>query len=344
VRPIPLPANQVHHFYRGGEAIAGFRGISSTDDHAPEDWIGSTTTLFGDRTRGVTVLPDGRTLRDAIAAAPADFLGPEHVERFGADSALLVKLLDAGERLPVHFHPDGRFAAEHLGLAHGKTEAWIILETRGSGPVVHVGFREALDRSTVAGWVDRQEGSRLLAALHEVPVEPGDWIYVPAGVAHAVGEGVLLLELQEPTDLSVLLEWGGFAIDGARDGHLGLGFDVALDALDCSALDAEALAALLRPRAGDGEVRPGVRRLLPAGADVYFRAELLAPECTLEPAFSILVVVEGSGALETERGGALDLRRGETVLVPFAAGAAELRGEVEAIRCLPPLVREGWSG
>jgi mannose-6-phosphate isomerase len=335
----------VHHFYRGGEAIARFRGIPSTDDHAPEDWVGSTTTLFGDPARGLTVLPDGRTLRDALAAAPADFLGPDHAERFGADPALLVKLLDAGERLPVHFHPGRRFASERLGLPHGKTEAWIVVETRGRAPAVHVGFREALDRSIVAGWVERQERDRLRAALHEVPVQPGDWIYVPAGVAHAIGEGVFLLELQEPTDLSVLLEWAGFAIDGSRDGHLGLGFDVALDALDCSALDAEALAALFRPRSGDAEVRHGVRRLLPAEAEAYFRAELLAPApaCTLDPAFSILVVVHGRGTLETERGRALDVARGETVLVPFAAGAVELRGDVEAIRCLPPPVREGWS-
>ena len=57
-------------------------------------------------------------------------------------------------------------------------------------------------------------------------------VLVPAGRLHAIGEGVLLLELQEPEDLSILLEWGGFALDGERDGHLGLGFDLALSAVD----------------------------------------------------------------------------------------------------------------
>src|SRR5439155_27078643 len=110
------------------------RGILATDDHAPEDWIGSTTTSFGEQTRGLTVLPDGRLLRDAIAAAPTAFLGPAHEQRLGADPALLVKLLDAGQRLPVHFHPEEDFARTHLGSAHGKTEAWIVVETRGERP------------------------------------------------------------------------------------------------------------------------------------------------------------------------------------------------------------------
>src|SRR5437763_359315 len=72
----------------------------------------------------------------------------------------------------------------------------------------------------------------LVDAVHTREVRPGDGILVPAGTAHFIGEGVLLTELQEPTDLSILLEWDGFAVDGDAEGHLGLGFDVALDALD----------------------------------------------------------------------------------------------------------------
>ncbi len=51
------------------------------------------------------------------------------------------------------------------------------------------------------------------------------------GWSHAIESGIFVLELQEPTDLSILLEWDGFAVDGDKDGHLNLGFDVALDAL-----------------------------------------------------------------------------------------------------------------
>ena len=121
MKPIPLPPNQLHHFYRGGDSIARFRGTPSTDDHAPEDWFGSTTTMFGSDERGLTRLSDGRLLRDAIEADPDAFLGRAHTARFGSDTALLVKLLDAGQRLPAHFHPDVAFAGSRLGLAHGKT-------------------------------------------------------------------------------------------------------------------------------------------------------------------------------------------------------------------------------
>jgi mannose-6-phosphate isomerase len=337
VNPVELAPNQLHHFYRGGEAIASFRGIPLTDDHAPEDWVGSTATMFGADGAGLSALPDGRLLRDAIAADPVGYLGPAHVARYGADPALLVKLLDAGERLPVHFHPDQAFARSRLGLAHGKTEAWLIVETRGQRPTVWLGFREDVDLDVLAGWVDRQERASMLDALNELSVGPGDCIFVPAGLPHAIGAGIFLVELQEPSDLSVLLEWTGFEVDGTRDGHLGLGFDVALESARLTAVRGDELTELKRQTAAAPESRPGARTLLSSAACSFFRAERLrpAPAVSLEPAFSILVVVDGDGRLETE-GGTVTLSRGESLLLPHAAGPGELTGSVDVIRCLPP--------
>jgi mannose-6-phosphate isomerase len=337
LNPIELAPNQLHRFYRGGEAIASFRGIPSTDDHAPEDWVGSTATVFGADGAGLSALPDGRLLRDAIAADPVAYLGPAHTARYGTDSVLLVKLLDAGERLPVHFHPNQEFARSRLGLSHGKTEAWLIVETRGERPVVWLGFREDVELDVLAGWVDRQDRAAMLDALNELTVSRGDCLFVPAGLPHAIGEGVFLLELQEPSDLSVLLEWRGFDIDGRRDGHLGLGFDVALQSARRAALRGDELAELKGRTAAAPESRPGARTLLPTAAGSFFRAEHLrpAPAVSLEPAFSILVVVDGDGRLETE-GGTVTLSRGKSLLVPYGAGPGELTGSVDVIRCLPP--------
>jgi len=336
VKPIRLPANQIHHFYRGGPRIARFRGIPSEDGYAPEDWVGSTTSRFGADGLGLTLLADGGTLADAIAAAPDAFLGEAHVRRFGPDPALLVKLLDAGERLPVHCHPDRAFAREHLGLATGKTETWLIVESENAS--VYLGFREDVEADVVSGWVERQDSDAMLAALHELRVAPGDRVYVPAGLPHAIGEGILLVELQEPADLSVLLEWAGFELDGPREGHLGLGFDVALGCLTRSALDVGELAHLKAAADDLHEARSGVTTLLPPEADAYFRAERLrpSPSAALEPGFAILVAVAGRGRLATERGGELELARGDTVLVPYVAGGAELTGEIDVLRCLPP--------
>jgi mannose-6-phosphate isomerase len=370
MRPIRLAANQVPRFYRGGAAIAELRGTKAPDEFLPEDWVGSTTATYGSDTDGLTRLDDGRTLRAAIEADPEAFLGPRHVSAYGADPALLVKLLDAGERLPVHCHPGREFASRHLGCRNGKTEAWVVVGTRGGGsggleseagtqvtgghagpsgsppvdqgPRVHLGFRRDVDPEWLAGVVAGQQAGPLLASLNALPVAPGDTVLVPAGVPHAIGEGVLLVELQEPTDFSVLLEWDGFAVDGRRDGHLGLGFDLALRCVDRSGRGVDELARLC---GGRGQVRPGVERLFPAEADPFFRAERLRPDppasagslqrTTLDAAFSILVVTYGSGLVETDAG-ALGLSRGDTVLLPFAAGRGEVSGPLEAVRCLPP--------
>jgi mannose-6-phosphate isomerase len=259
------------------------------------------------------------------------------VAQYGTDPALLVKLLDAGERLPVHVHPDRAFARSRLGLAHGKTEAWLIVEARSAHPTVWLGFREDVDLDVLAGWVDRQERSSMLDALNELTVAPGDCIFVPAGLPHTIGEGVLLVELQEPADLSVLLEWTGFRVDGPRDGHLGLGFGVALESVRRRALRGDELAELKRQTEAAPESRPGARTVLPTAATSFFRAERLrpAPAVTLERAFSILVVVDGDGRLETEDGTAM-LSRGKSLLVPHAAGPGELTGSIDVIRCLPP--------
>jgi mannose-6-phosphate isomerase len=340
VEPIVLGPNQVHRFYRGGPAIAEFRGIESEDEHAPEDWVASATSVFGSDGTGLSTLPDGRTAHEAFGADPEGFFGPRHAERFGADPCLLVKLLEAGERLPVHCHPDREFARRHLDCPNGKTEAWVMVEVRSSEPEAEVflGFREEVDPAALAGWVSGQDTRAILGAMHRFPVSIGDTVLVPAGLPHAVGEGVFLVELQEPTDLSVLLEWEGFDIDGASDGSLGLGFDVALGCVDRSGWVMERLDRLRSPREGGHDARPGVDVLFPSEADPFFRAERIRPRdaAALPAGFSIVVITLGRGHLEFGSAGAMEVVRGNTVLVPFAAGDCRLVGSLEAVRCMPP--------
>jgi mannose-6-phosphate isomerase len=335
VKPLVLPPNVLHHFYAGGARIAALRGLELADDHMPEEWIGAVNTTFGDAERGLSRLEDGTYLRDAIAADPQGYLGAEHVARWGADPGLLVKLLDAGQRLPVHYHPGRAFARDALGLDHGKTEAWIIVEAE-PGARVHAGFAQEVDLDTVRAWMRAQDTEAMLAALRELPVRAGDAIFIPGGTPHAIGEGILLVELQEPTDLSITLEWEGFELT-ADSGHLGLGWDRALEALDRSAWDDERLATLT----ADGRDP----ELLPAAADPYFRAERVSGGAVLDRGFSVLVGIDGAGTLATEGGGEQPFARGSAVLVPEAAGAGELRGDVTAIRSRPadPSAPEGAS-
>jgi mannose-6-phosphate isomerase len=333
--PVLLEANVQHHFYRGGEAIARFRGIAVDDDHAPEDWVGSCTCMAGSDVRGLSRLPDGRLLRDAIAEDPERYLARAHARAFGPEPGMLVKLLDAGERLPVHWHPTRAFAREHLGLRYGKTEAWVVLDAAPDGEV-YLGWREPVGRADLERWLAGQDGGAMLASMRRVGVAPGDTVFVPASTPHAIGAGVFLVELQEPTDLSVLLEWNGFDVDGGRAGHLGLGFDLALGSVRTDAMADDELAELTAPaRRVDG-----VDRLFPEAADPFFRAERVGDGAELDEGFSILVVAAGSGRLDTE-GGAVELRRGRTVLVPAQAGASRVFGDLVAIRCRPPAEAPG---
>ena len=332
MRPVALPPNGIPRFYLGGPEIAALRGGEPAGERVPEDWVGSTTTVFGDDELGLSRLPDGTLLRDAAAADPVAFLGPHHAARRGPDPALLVKLLDAGERLPVHVHPDDAFARRTLRTRYGKTEAWIVIATTKADAGVAAGFREDVAPETLERWVREQDHDAMLGALNPLPVKPGDAIFVPAGTPHAIGDGVLIVELQQPTDLSVLLEWDGFGIEDEDEATLGLGWDVALGCVDLAACDPA-------PLRGPDPTRNGpVTRLLPPAADAFFRAERLAPApiAALERGFAILVVTEGAGALLAEGGEPLPVRRGDTVLVPWAAGQCHLEGEVEAIACRPP--------
>ena len=332
MQPVLLPPNQLHRFYRGGARIASLRNTGSTDPYAPEEWIASMASPFGEPGVGISPLPDGSSIAEAVAADPVAYLGSAHVERFGPDVAVLIKLLDAGERLPVHFHPGDDFAQAHLDSRYGKTEAWIILDAEPDA-AVHVGCGEPVPADVVRDWVESQDAGAMLAALRRMPVAAGDPVYVPAGTPHAIGEGILLAELQQPTDFSVLMEWTGFEIAGAEAGHLGLGFDLALQALDTSIWDEDEVSQATSVRPTE---RPGVEALFPAEADAFFRAERIRPGPTpLEAGFSVLLVTEGTATARGD-GWELNAARGDAVLVPHAAGDCELAGEAEVLRCMPP--------
>ena len=339
--PHLLSPNVIEHFYRGGERIAALRGIGETRAargeplRRPEEWLASTVSRWGTEGSGLTELDGVGLLTDLIAADPDGWLGPAHVARWGPSPALLVKLLDAGQRLPVHVHPNRDFAAEHLGCPFGKTEAWAVLDVPAGGGTVFVGTTRPVRREEWAELVDAQAVDTMLELLHPIHVDAGDGVLVPATTPHCIDAGVFIVELQEPTDFSVLLEWDGFDIDGRADGHLGLGFDVALDAVRTDTLTASDVDRLVRRAvAGPGSARP----LLPSGADPYFRAWAVdsgAAAVAVPAAFTVVVVTDGTGTLRWA-GGESTVSRGDALVVPYAAGALTFDGFLRAIVAQPP--------
>jgi len=336
--PVLLPVNQFDHFYRGGDRIGALRH-GPGGPQRPEEWIASTTARFGQAPQGFSVLPDGRLLVEAIEADPLAWLGADHVARYGSGIEVLIKLLDLDQRLPVHLHPNREFARTHLGLAHGKTEAWYVLDAPEGGEV-GVGFAEEMTREQVAEWVAAEDADALLSSLRRRVVRPGDAMLVPAGLPHTVASGVFVLELQEPTDLSILLEWQGFAVDGVKDGHLDLGFDTALQAVDLSAVSDGDLDRLVLPR--EAIEGAGLHSAMPAAADAYFRAHRFDASdgaVAVEAGFGVVLILEGHGVLGSGTG-SMEVTRGDVVLVPYAAGDVTLHSQGAAslvgVVCRPP--------
>jgi mannose-6-phosphate isomerase len=337
-----LPPNPVFRFYKGGAGIDRFRDVEpGSGPGAPEDWVASTTTSFGNATEGLASLEDGRVIRDVIAADPVAFLGADHVADLGSNPGLLVKLLDAGERLAVHFHPGREFAREHLHSDFGKTEAWLILEAE-PGAHMHLGLREPIEPETLRRWVREQNSDEMLAALNKVPVKAGDSLFVPAGTLHTIGEGITLIELQEPSDMSVVVEWRYAGVE-PDEANLKLGWDTILPPAD---LDA-AIPFYIPAEQPDAQSSTQ-KRLLPPEADAYFRAQLLTVHAhdplELEPQFSILIGTGGELTITDDEHPSLALAKGQAALIPYSAGRTTIAGSGTAIRCLPPSSTEPGAG
>ncbi len=343
MRPVSLPPNLVDHYYAGGAKIAALRGIRTTSTHQPEEWLAATVSRAGDSHVGLASLSDGRLLRDVVAADPVTWTGSDSAPAGPADTGLLVKLLDAGQRLPVHVHPDRAFAARHLSCPYGKTEAWYVLDSTGDG-AVYLGWTSDVDPDELARRRDAQDSDWMLQHLNRVAVRPGDGVLVPAGTAHALGEGVFVAEAQEPTDLSIVLEWA-VTTSGREDSHLGLGFDTVMPAVDHRGMSPDRLASLRTftdPRASSAAPRSA----LVAEADPYFRLDIWAPQGLGSPAvpagFTVVVVLDGDGEL-TGGVAACPVRRGQVLAVPAAFGGWAAEGDVRLLVCRPGTVRAGGA-
>ncbi|MFT4220952.1 MAG: hypothetical protein QM611_10585 [Microbacterium sp.] len=335
MKPVLLPPNPVQHFYRGGDRIAALRGIVPETDRQPEEWLGATVTRFGDPVTGLAVTADGDVLRDLVAAAPRAWVG-EGAGSSASDVGVLVKLLDARQRLPVHVHPERGFAAAHLDCPYGKTEAWYVLETEPDC-AFYVGWRERVDRDELDRRRDAQDSEWMLDHLNRVVAHEGMGVLVPAGTAHAIDGGIFVMEVQEPTDFSILLEWS--VTTSTRDqSHLDLGFDTVMPAVSTAALGPEELAALVRP-AGEGAPRGTTRSVLPAAADPYFRLRTAAAGAAFEAGFAVVLVTEGEGALTADDGTAVAVRGGEAYAVPHAFGAWRASGDATVLVAGPGA---GW--
>ncbi|MHA1369018.1 MAG: class I mannose-6-phosphate isomerase [Promethearchaeota archaeon] len=243
---LQLPPNRVRRNYIGGALLNNLEGKTElVDSNKPEDWIASTIEAKNPglppiRNEGLSkvISRDGDRilLKKLFEHDPAFYLGAEHLQIHSLDLGFLIKMLDAGIRLNVQAHPSRDFAREHLDSPHGKLECYYILDVRpGISPYIRVGFQHAPTRDEFYRIVKEQDIDAMDACFEPVPVKPGDVWYIPGGVPHAIGEGLLLIEIMEPSDLVARYEFdreGMIVPPPAR--FMGRNLDFALDLLDFS--------------------------------------------------------------------------------------------------------------
>ncbi len=341
--PVFFDRNRVARVYRGGRLFHEFFGDPAEDGLLPEEWIASTVRALnreaGDALEGVSVLegsdlPFTRYLEERPGA-----LGGRK------DLGVLVKILDSAIRLPVQTHPDKAFARRHFGSSHGKTEMWIVLATRHEGARIHFGFREPVSRSTFAEAVRASETDHtaLPALLNEVPARPGDVYLIPPRVVHAIGEGCLILEVQEPTDLTLQPEaWCGDYRLSEREKYLGLDRETALECFDFEDLvGAKAIRrGRMVPRVAQSSEAGTVEELVSFADTPDFavsRRRLRRGRAALGAGPAVIVVTDGTGMLAAP-GGSRTIGKGSYFFQPADAVDVEVAtdGFLEIVECLPP--------
>lgn len=349
-----LTANRVWRTYPGGSLLDQLEGRDAPEDtHFPEDWIGSTTRAINPGREsieeGVARVTFGDTSVDllkAIEADPAYFLGPAHVAAYGTNPMVLVKFIDSADRLHLQCHPTAAFAQQFLDSPSGKTEAYYILSTREevADPYIYLGFQRPPAPDQLKTWIEAQDIEGLLTCFDRIPVKPGDTFIIPGGFPHALGEGLFLVEIQEPSDLVVRFEFerSGFVIpESAR--FMNRGLDFCLNAFDFRATPVDEVQSQYSP---DPVVAtPGTgglvrEQLIGPGQTDCFSVERLTVEKEAELAggsFSVNIVVDGSCTVADEHG-ETRLKQFDRFLCPHGLDRVHISTPSGAriLRCLPP--------
>lgn len=310
---VPLVFDPVYQQYLwGGDRIPKGFNRPLPDGRWAESWeISDRPEGAGPATGGPWA---GATLGELVSRLGTRLLGSAVASSPGVAPAfpLLIKLIDARERLSVQVHPDDAAAALCGGEA--KTEAWHILEA-APGAQVFAGLRPG---TTEASFRAALAASRLEECLRAIPVRAGDTIYIPGGRVHAICEGCLLLEVQQNSNTTYrVYDWGRVGTDGKpRELHI----DQALRVIRWD--DAGEPRTIPRATVGDDGVAS-----LELVTSPYFRLERLAlggPLTCRNDGRSFHALFASEVALDIEHAdGRVEVPFGRSCLIP--AGLAGYR-------------------
>lgn len=337
--PFKLHANRVWRTYRGGKLIDELQGVVEPEDSQfPEEWVASIVSArnpgredIEDEGLSKLVPQNGKslTLKHLLESDPVGFLGKEHANIYGANTGVLVKLLDSSERLTIQVHPDINTAAKLFDSRFGKTEAWFVLagrEINGEPPYILLGFKPGVTREKWEQLFWNQDTEAMIECLHKFYIKTGQVYLIQGGTPHAIGPGCFLLEIQEPTDYTIRIERktpAGLDIPDVLC-HQGVGFKKMFECFIYETLSREEVLKrwLLKPdicRLTDG----GYQSALISSKDTAcFSVDLIEVTCSFalvdKSLFSIIIVISGGGYISwgNEK---IDISPGEEIFVPASA-------------------------
>jgi len=293
----------------------------------PEKPIGEAWELsdWGDTLSCVTNgdLKD-RTLSEVLHLDKAAILGPAfvHLNRF----PLLIKLIDARDKLSVQVHPDDAYCAAHDPKQNGKKEAWIILKA-DPGAEITKGLQPGVTKEQFAAAIEKGDLEKL---LRSGTASTGDVFLLEPGDAHALGTGLLIYEVQQTSDATYrVYDYNRLEKGKPRALHI-------RQALDVLSFGKETPFTQITQPLSDYD---GVREIL-AQTDKFVLERLTVERPAKHPmdgqGFQVMTVLEGNGELRYGRGvpRTMEYLAGETLLLPAALKDLEIDPETRSVFAL----------
>lgn len=294
------------------EKIWGGKYLLELKDNVPEGTIGESWEVSCHK-NGVSIVANGRfkgvTLKEIIESERKNILG----DYKGEDFPLLLKLISTSGKLSVQVHPDDIYG-EKIEGGNGKTEAWYVIHAE-SGASLVLGTRDC----TKEEFKNAVKNGTLDKYLNIVPVKNGDVFFVNSGLIHAIGEGILLLEVQQNSDITYRV----YDYNRGRELHLEKALEVANLKLKSNRLEGEVYAN------SDYKITKYVK--CPYFSldlyEIYSRIE----ENTEGKKFFLYTCIEGEGKIEYSEGEE-SIIEGESILIPSSLGHFNIEGQLKLIK------------
>lgn len=255
----------------------------------------------------------GMTLGEYIRASGGAAVGKKQ-GRF----PLLIKFIDAHDRLSVQVHPDDDYAARVEGGV-GKTEMWYVIDAAPGAKLV-MGLADGKTPDDLRAMA--QAGLDVSDCLRYVSVKPGDCFFIPSGMVHAIGAGILIAEIQQNCDLTYRVwDYGRVGTDGKpRELHIGKACDVIRRFSDAD-VEKERFEHLSGERGNALAACRYFTVYLGSGGDEFTAGE---------DSFDSVLCIEGAGTIEWD-GGSVGITAGESVFIPAGMGHYRISGNVRAL-------------